>query len=193
MANTVVSYHLGVEKEALGALTTLFEDANIVPFSQHLSRLTPTARRGWPWFEQYWMDLHRCNLPGMYLHRCNLPGMYLHRCNLPGMYLHRCNLPGMYLHRCKLPGMYLHRHDNHHYHNNKPYSYTTTMYNLLHLPVTGYDKYRLSCDPDLVGLSPSDRSVTSAYVIDAVYAIARGLHDHISKYCAGTDFCQEAR
>ena len=163
MANTVVSYHLGVEKEALGALTTLFEDANIVPFSQHLSRLTPTARRGWPWFEQYWMDLHRCNLPGMYLHRC------------------------------KLPGMYLHRHDNHHYHNNKPYSYTTTMYNLLHLPVTGYDKYRLSCDPDLVGLSPSDRSVTSAYVIDAVYAIARGLHDHISKYCAGTDFCQEAR
>ena len=41
-------------------------------------------------------------------------------------------------------------------------------------------------------IKPEDQTLVP-YIIDAVYAVAHGLHDHINKHCSDGTLCDEAR
>ena len=55
---------LGYEDIALGAITTTFKSSTISGYDSHITTLTPEDRTSYPWFNEYWQDKFKCDLPG---------------------------------------------------------------------------------------------------------------------------------
>ena len=65
----------------------------------------------------------------------------------------------------------------------------TTIYHCL----SGFFKYAKFCDDnDSLPVVPEEQ-ILVPYMMDAVYAVAHGLHIHIDKYCSAQEFCQKAK
>ena len=58
---------------------------------------------------------------------------------------------------------------------------------------TDYFVYGKPCEDDLsLPIVPQDQTRVP-YIIDAVYAVALGLHNHITKHCNDSSLCESAR
>ena len=55
---------VGYEDIALGAITTTFKSSTISGYDSHITTLTPEDRTSYPWFNEYWQDKFKCDLPG---------------------------------------------------------------------------------------------------------------------------------
>ena len=57
----------------------------------------------------------------------------------------------------------------------------------------GYFKYGKRCEDGLrLPITKEDQTLVPN-IIDAAYAVAVGLHDHINKHCSDGTLCKEAR
>ena len=47
-----------------GSITTTLHTSQIDPFNDYLKQLTPNNKNTHQWFDEYWQDFFKCDLPG---------------------------------------------------------------------------------------------------------------------------------